>query len=129
MKKLWFVSENWARRWMALWLLPLVWMSVAAGVPHDHHLRDLSARIGITSTCSASNASISAPAPLALLDNCLLCDWASVATAWLLIALIVCAAACAPAIFASALWRAIASGERLPNCRAPPRIGIFADTS
>lgn len=116
MKKLWFVSENWARRWMALWLLPLVWMSLASGAPHDHDLRDLSARIGAASTCTT----ISTAGPLGAIDNCLLCDWASVATAWLLIALALQVLAGSAALFAPRVWQAAASCERLANCRAPP---------
>ena len=120
-KRLRFVSENWARRIMALWLLPLVWMSLAASAPHDHDLRALSALSSPASTC----AHVAAIAPA---DDCLLCEWASVGVAWLLVVLALQVLAGGSALFAPRAWQAVASSERLPNSRAPPTSESFAPT-
>lgn len=118
-QRLRFTGGGTARRWLALWLLPLVWMSIAANVPHDHDLHDLAASKSPASTWGVLHPSTWDGAAHAE-HECPLCEWASVATAWLQIVLALSLSSAFIALFFFPLHRALSSAARLSNSRAPP---------
>lgn len=116
-------GEGKARHWLMLWVLPLVWMSIAANAPHAHDLKELAPR----AAQNALSAGVSQVAPLALDEHeCLLCAWASVATAWLQIAAAPGLSLAALALCLFAFHRVLFPTTHLCNSRAPPVCLLFS---
>lgn len=117
-------SEGKARRWLALWLLPLVWMSFVSNVPHDHELEELTPRAA-QSTSSAGAAQFASLEHDEHEHECLLCEWASAATAWLQIAVALGLPPALITLFFLSFHRVLAAATRLSNSRAPPVFVLF----
>lgn len=125
-RRLKFTNEGKARRWFALCLLPLLWMSIVANAPHDHDLEELAVPHAARSTPLVSEAQL---APVAHDDHehgCLLCAWASVATAWLQIALALSVPAALIALFSLPLFPVLSPTTRFSNSRAPPQLPNYS---
>jgi hypothetical protein len=113
-----------AQVFWALLLLPLLWLSVASNVPHDHDLHEVclhshQASVDLLST------SLLQPADLYSLESsphdCLLCVWAN-ALCWAFVAMAVIIGPALIRFYFIARMRRPSTNSSFSNSRAPPAL-------
>ena len=109
--------------WVLL-LLPLLWLSVAGNVPHDHDLHEL-CLYSHQASADLSSTSLLQPADLHSLEssphNCLLCLWAN-ALCWAFVAMAVVIGPPLIRFYFITRIRRPSTNSPFPNSRAPPAL-------